>query len=134
VVIAVVVIVVIARGQLLVVAAALIRVGEHVPGLVQGRRVGLRVVVVAIGDLRLPLAVRGADVGDRCVGLDTDQVVIVVATHAASGRVRTSATSRSIGTRACSIVSRSRMVTAWSSSESKSTVTHRGVPTSSWRR
>ena len=46
---------------------------------------------------------------------------------------RSSSTSSS-GTRACSMVSRSRTVTAWSSSESKSTVTHSGVPTSSWRR
>ena len=39
--------------------------------------------------------------------------------------------SSSIGTRTCSIESRSRMVTARSSSESKSTVTHSGVPISS---
>ena len=42
--------------------------------------------------------------------------------------------SRSMGTRTWSVVSRSRTVTARSSSESKSTVTHHGVPTSSWRR
>ena len=41
---------------------------------------------------------------------------------------------RRSGTRTCSVVSRSRTVTASSSSESKSTVTHHGVPTSSWRR
>ena len=41
---------------------------------------------------------------------------------------------RSIGTRTCSVVSRSRTVTAPSSRESKSTVTQYGVPTSSWRR
>ena len=34
----------------------------------------------------------------------------------------------------CFMVSRSRMVTAWSSRVSKSTVTQYGVPTSSWRR
>ena len=45
-----------------------------------------------------------------------------------------SATSPSMATRACSVVSRSRTVTAPSSSESKSTVTHQGVPTSSCRR
>ena len=38
------------------------------------------------------------------------------------------------GTRSCAIESRSRTVTALSSSESKSTVTHSGVPISSWRR
>ena len=36
--------------------------------------------------------------------------------------------------RSCFMVSRSRMVTAWSSRVSKSTVTQYGVPTSSWRR
>ena len=40
----------------------------------------------------------------------------------------------SSGTRSCVIVSRSRTVTAPSSSESTSTVTHHGVPISSWRR
>ena len=54
--------------------------------------------------------------------------------QAASIRWRSSATSPSTGTRTCSVVSRSRTVTAPSSSESKSTVTHHGVPTSSWRR
>ena len=49
-------------------------------------------------------------------------------------RLPTSVSRESIGTRTCSVVSRSRMVTAPSSSESKSTVTHSGVPTSSWRR
>ena len=49
-------------------------------------------------------------------------------------RRRSSDRSPSIGTRTCSVVSRSRTVTASSSSESKSTVTHHGVPTSSWRR
>ena len=42
--------------------------------------------------------------------------------------------SASSGTRSWPIVSRSRTVTAWSSSESKSTVTQKGVPISSWRR
>ena len=41
---------------------------------------------------------------------------------------------RSMGTRTCSVESRSRMVTALSSSDSKSTVTASGVPISSWRR
>ena len=49
-------------------------------------------------------------------------------------RRRSSATSPSMGTRTCSVLSRSRTVTALSSRESKSTVTHHGVPTSSWRR
>ena len=49
-------------------------------------------------------------------------------------RRRSSDKRPSIGTRTCSVVSRSRTVTASSSSESKSTVTHHGVPTSSWRR
>jgi len=49
-------------------------------------------------------------------------------------RRRNSATNPLTGTRTCSVVSRSRTVTASSSSESKSTVTHHGVPTSSWRR
>ena len=40
----------------------------------------------------------------------------------------------SSGTRSWAIESRSRMVTAPSSSESTSTVTHHGVPISSWRR
>ena len=49
-------------------------------------------------------------------------------------RSATSLSRSSIGTRTCSVVSRSRIVTALSSSESKSTVTHSGVPISSWRR
>ena len=36
--------------------------------------------------------------------------------------------------RSCSMESRIRTVAAWSSSESKSTVTQNGVPISSWRR
>ncbi len=42
-----------------------------------------------------------------------------------------SATRSAMGTRTCSVLSRSRTVTASSSRESKSTVTHQGVPTSS---
>ena len=49
-------------------------------------------------------------------------------------RSPTVVSSSSIGTRTCSVVSRSRTVTALSSSESKSTVTASGVPISSWRR
>ena len=49
-------------------------------------------------------------------------------------RRRSSLSKSAMGTRTCSVVSRSRTVTASSSSESKSTVTHHGVPTSSWRR
>ncbi len=49
-------------------------------------------------------------------------------------RRRSSPSSSAMGTRTWSVVSRSRTVTALSSSESKSTVTHHGVPTSSWRR
>ena len=40
----------------------------------------------------------------------------------------------SIGTRSWVIASRSRIVAAPSSSDSTSTVTHHGVPISSWRR
>ena len=39
-----------------------------------------------------------------------------------------------MATRSCRIESRSRTVTAWSFSESKSIVTQYGVPISSWRR
>ena len=46
-------------------------------------------------------------------------------------RADTSARRSASGTRTCSVVSRSRMVTASSSSDSKSTVTHNGVPISS---
>ena len=49
-------------------------------------------------------------------------------------RAVTASTRRSSGTRSCVVESRSRTVTALSSSESKSIVTHRGVPISSWRR
>ncbi len=49
-------------------------------------------------------------------------------------RSRRYATTPSIEIRSCVIASRSRIVTALSSSESKSTVTQYGVPTSSWRR
>ena len=48
--------------------------------------------------------------------------------------VRTWSTIWSSGTRSCSMVSRSRTVTAWSSTDSKSNVMHSGVPSSSWRR
>lgn len=47
---------------------------------------------------------------------------------------RSASTSPAMGTRTCSMLSRSRMVTAWSSSVSKSIVTHSGVPISSCRR
>ena len=43
-------------------------------------------------------------------------------------------TSEAIGTRSWPMVSRSRTVTQRSSMDSKSTVTHSGVPISSWRR
>ena len=52
----------------------------------------------------------------------------------ASIRSRIRRLTPSTGTRSWVIVSRSRMVTAPSSSESTSTVTHHGVPISSWRR
>ena len=42
--------------------------------------------------------------------------------------------SSAIGTLFCSMVSRSRMVTQLSFSESWSTVTQNGVPMASWRR
>ena len=54
--------------------------------------------------------------------------------RAASSRSRISRVTPSTGTRSCVIESRSRTVTAPSSSESTSTVTHHGVPISSWRR
>ena len=81
------------------------------------------------------------------MGADHDQLVPVrsVVTERAfvaqglspchpTNRVRSSSTNLSTGTRCCCMVSRSRMVTAWSSRVSKSTVTQRGVPISSWRR
>ena len=49
-------------------------------------------------------------------------------------RELTVSTRRSIGTRSWEVESRSRTVTILSSRESKSTVTHSGVPISSWRR
>ena len=56
--------------------------------------------------------------------------------HATStSRSRSASTTPSIGTRTCAMLSRSRIVTAWSSSTVwKSTVTHSGVPISSCRR
>ena len=56
------------------------------------------------------------------------------AAYSSPVRRRSSPSSSVTGTRTWSVVSRSRTVTASSSSESKSTVTHHGVPTSSWRR
>ncbi len=47
---------------------------------------------------------------------------------------RSASTSPAMGTRTCDMLSRSRIVTASSLSVSKSTVTHSGVPISSWRR
>ena len=55
-------------------------------------------------------------------------------TRAAARRSWIAALTPSTGTRSCVIASRSRIVTAPSSSDSTSTVTHHGVPTSSWRR
>ena len=69
----------------------------------------------------------GAQVG-KCLPPSRDN-----APHAVK-RPRSSSTRPSTGTRCCCMVSRSRMVTAWSSRVSKSTVTQRGVPISSWRR
>ena len=54
--------------------------------------------------------------------------------RAAESRSRISRFTPSIGTRSWVIESRSRTVTAPSSSDSTSTVTHHGVPISSWRR
>ncbi len=54
--------------------------------------------------------------------------------YSSPARRRSSPRRSASGTRTCSVVSRSRTVTASSSSESKSTVTHHGVPISSWRR
>src|SRR5581483_6192362 len=67
---------------------------------------------------------RGSLVPPRPVGQDPPFAHLV-------SWFETSSTTASMGTRACSMVSRSRMVTAWSSSDSKSTVTHSGVPISS---
>jgi len=58
----------------------------------------------------------------------------VPSSRAASRRSRMSRVTPSTGTRSCAIESRSRTVTAPSSSESTSTVMHHGVPISSWRR
>ena len=60
------------RRALLVVAAALVRVGEHVPRLVQLGRVGLAGVARGVEPV-LALAVRAADVVDRRVGVDAEQ-------------------------------------------------------------
>ena len=54
--------------------------------------------------------------------------------RALSSRSTISCVTPSTGTRSCAIESRSRTVTAPSSSESTSTVMHHGVPISSWRR
>ena len=56
------------------------------------------------------------------------------AAHAPLRRAARYTYSSESGTRSCGMVSRSRTVTAWSSSESKSTVMQNGVPISSWRR
>ncbi len=55
-------------------------------------------------------------------------------TLAASIRSMIARFTPSTGTRSWAIESRSRTVTAMSSSDSTSTVTHHGVPISSWRR
>ena len=54
--------------------------------------------------------------------------------HGAASRFASSAGRSSIATRTCSSESRSRIVTVRSSSDWPSTVTHHGVPISSWRR
>ena len=71
---------------------------------------------------------------DRVGDPDHDLVEPSRALVGQARRSRRYPTSSSMGTRSCSIESRSRTVTAWSSSESKSTVTQYGVPSSSWRR
>ena len=63
-----------------------------------------------------------------------EELVGVFDSHFKRIRLRSSSVRLSMGTRTWDMVSRSRMVTAWSSRESKSTVTQRGVPISSWRR
>ena len=83
------------------------------------------------------LALIGLDLGaaDRAGARRRAQVPPGGLAHYSSPVRRRSSLTRSlIGTRTCSVVSRSRTVTASSSRESKSTVTHQGVPTSSWRR
>ena len=69
----------------------------------------------------------------RGVSSKSSSIAISRSQESSRRACRSSSTSSSF-TRACSIVSRSRTVTASSSSDSKSTVTHSGVPTSSWRR
>ena len=113
-----------------VVATALVRVGEHVPRLVELGGVGLAGVARGVEPV-LADAVRTADVVDRRVRVDTEQRVVVVHQQATPRRSRSSPTRRSSGTRSCAIESRSRTVTARSSSVSKSIVTHNGVPISS---
>ena len=54
--------------------------------------------------------------------------------QAPTRRVASQPSTWSRATRSCAIVSRSRIVTAWSSRVSKSTVMQYGVPISSWRR
>src|SRR5215210_4007751 len=83
------------------------------------------------------------DVARRVVHLDGRLLRRVISMNGhTSGQLRHSnqnlslrnSTTRSIPILFCSIVSRSRTVTCWSSSESKSIVTQKGVPTSSCRR
>ena len=80
-----------------------------------------------VGELGL---IGGADLLLRRVRLDLEQLVVgLVVAH--GSRPRRASTRPSIGRRSWPIVSRSRTVTALSSSVSKSMVTHQGVPTSS---
>ena len=75
-----------------------------------------------------------APVADRVRRSGAPKVIRATRTRAASSRSRMSRVTPSTGIRSWVIESRSRTVTAPSSSESTSTVTHHGVPISSWRR
>ena len=114
-----------------------------VPGVFAGGDIvrGAATVILAMGDgKRAARAIerylghrRGAAAAppDRSHGLTAGRAP---QPRAASMRSRMTRLTLSTGTRSWVIVSRSRIVTAPSSSESTSTVTHHGVPISSWRR
>ena len=90
----------------------------------------LRFLVTRGAHVRELRLVGGADLLLRRVRVDLEQLVVgEVVAH--GSRPRTASTRPSMGTRAWPMLSRSRTVTALSSSVSKSMVTHHGVPTSS---
>ena len=120
-----------------VVALALERIGEHVPRRAPHARdlvaVGLQ---LRLGDALLPAG--GLEVGHALPGGHRGSRLgwhrarrpgprSTCRSHEIESAFN-SASNPSIGTRSCFIVSRSRIVTARSSSVSKSIVTHNGVP------